>query len=414
MEETRAEAMLERLRTPVPSPHILVEAARTMRPSLARSAADRDRDGTLPAEQLRGFVSAGLGAARVPSAYGGAGASFRDLATIIIELAAGDSSMAQIVQPHFIFLERVRLMGSEAQRARYLGEAARGALFGNAMSELGGDKAGTWRTCLRPDGTGYRLDGRKFYGTGTLVADYTFVGAMAPGKRHVLVIVPTDRPGLTMEEDWDGFGQRGTGSGSVVFENVAIVTGEVIDLTHWQNHRHHTGAGSQLIHCAIDAGIAAAALDDAVAYARTKARASRESGVERAVDDTTVQDAVGDIAMRSFAAEAAVLHAADALDRAGDAFGDGVPDPGPHVERLLIDATVAVAKAKIVSSRAALRAAERLFDVAGASATRRSHNLDRHWRNARSHTVHDPLALKYRMIGDHLLRDRDPPIGFTY
>ncbi len=361
---------------------------------------------------MRSLVAAGIGAARIPSSYGGAGGSFRDLSTIIIDLAAGDSSVAQIVQPHFIFLERVRLMGNEAQRARYLREAAQGALFGNAMSELGGDKAGSWRTRLVPDGAGYRLDGRKFYGTGSLVADYTFVGAMAPGERHVLAVVPTGRPGVRMEQDWDGFGQRGTGSGSVFFENVAIAADEVIDLTHWYSHRHHTGAGSQIIHCAVDAGIAAASLDDAVAYARTGARASRESGVDRAVDDTTVQDAVGDIAMRSFAAEASVLHAADALDRAANAVYDGAPCV--NVEQLLVHATLAVAKAKIVSSRAALRAAERLFDVAGASATQRSHNLDRHWRNARSHTVHDPLAHKYRVVGDHLLRDRDPPIGFTY
>lgn len=392
------------------SPAALLAAADRLRGDLVRTAAERDRTAALPVGPLRAFRAAGLGTLRIPQRYGGAGGSFRDLAALIITLSAGNSSVAQLVQPHFIFLERVWLMGDGAQRTRYLGEAASGALFGNAMSELGGDKAGAWRTRLEPEGAGYRLGGHKFYGTGSSVADYIFVGATAPGDRHALAIVPTKRAGVRIEQDWDGFGQRATGSGSVVFEGVAVSAGEVIDLEPWRNRRHHTGAGSQLIHCAVDAGIAAAALADAVDFARNRARASRESGVAHAVDDTTVQDAVGDVAARSFGAEAGVLHAADALDRAAAAVYAGAPD----TERLLVDATLAVAKAKIISSRAALHAAERLFDVAGASATRQAHNLDRHWRNARSHTVHDPLALKYRVIGDHLLRDTEPPIGFTY
>jgi alkylation response protein AidB-like acyl-CoA dehydrogenase len=391
----------------------LIHAAQSIRREIARTSSERDRAAALPSEPLALILSSGLGAARVPRLYGGSGASFRDLAEIIIHLAAGDASVGQLVQPHFIFLERVRLMGSEAQRQRYLAAAAAGAFFGNAMSETGGTR-GQWATRLTAATDGYRLNGRKFYATGTLLAQYTFVGALTPDDRRVLAVVPTDRAGVRLENDWDGFGQRATVSGSVVLDDVALAPDEVIDLAPWERRRHHTGAGSQIIHCAIDAGIAAAALDDAVGHGRGGARATRDSGVEWAREDTTVQDAVGDIAARAFAAEASVLHAADILDRASEALYAAGADRAPEVEPLLVEASLAVAKAKIISTQAALRAAERLFDVGGASGTARKHNFDRHWRNARTHTTHDPLAYKFRIVGDHLLNDCNPPNTFTY
>lgn len=396
-----------------PDGRALVQAAAAIRRRISVTASERDRTAALPREPLALILSGRLGAARVPRRYGGSQASFRDLAEIIIHVSAGDASVGQLIQPHFIFLERIRLMGSEAQRRRYLGEAAAGAFFGNAISEIGG-KSGVWQTRLTSRAGGYALDGRKFYGTGTLLAQYTFVGAVMEDGRRVLAIVPTDRAGVRLEDDWDGFGQRATASGSVHLEGVAIEPDEIIDLTPWEERRHHTGAGSQIIHCAIDAGIAAAALDEAVARGRSGARASRDSGVDRAADDTTVQDAVGDIAARVFAAEAGVLLAAEKLDLAAHALYAPEPPSDAEVERLLVDASIAVAKAKIISTKAALRAAERLFEVGGASSTARKHNFDRHWRNARTHTTHDPLAYKFRVVGDHLLNDRKPPNTFTF
>jgi alkylation response protein AidB-like acyl-CoA dehydrogenase len=398
---------------PAPDRASLIEAAGAIRQEIARTASERDRTGAAPGRPLALILSRGLGAARVPRRYGGSEVSFRELASIILRLAAGDASVGQLVQPHFIFLERVRLMGSEAQRQRYLSAAAAGTFFGNAISEVGGPP-GQWATTLTPTADGYRLDGRKFYGTGTLLAQYTFVGARTHDNRRVLAVVPTDRAGVRLENDWDGFGQRATASGSVILDRVAVVPDEIIDLTPWEKRRHHTGAGSQIIHCAIDAGIAAAALDEAVGLGRSRARAARDSGVDLVRDDTTVQDVVGDIAARAFAAEASVLQAADLLDRAATALYAAGADPAPDVEPLLVEASLAVAKAKIVSTQAALRTSERLFEVGGASNTARSRNLDRHWRNARTHTTHDPLAYKFRVVGDHLLNDRIPPNTFTY
>ena len=404
------------VRVPVLDAASLAQAVRALRLQIAPTASARDAEASLPVGPIALVRDAGIGALRVPTRYGGSGLGFAALADTILQLSAGDASLGQLLQPHFIFLERVNLMGSEAQRERYLGACANGALFGNAISERGG-KPGEWTTTLCRVGTGLRLHGRKFYATGSAMANYTFVGAVDDAGRRVLAVVPTDRRGVRLEDDWSAMGQRATASGTAVFDQVEVAPDELIALTPWEKRRHHTGAGSQIIHCAIDAGIAAAALADAVAHARGGARASRDSGLARSAQDPTVHHVVGDIASTAFAAEASVMHAAAALDSAAKALlsSDASAETNPpEVERLLIDASIAVASAKIVSSRAALRASEKLFEVGGASAAASRLNLDRHWRNARTHTLHDPLAQKYRVIGEHLLTDTAPPNTFTY
>jgi len=378
----------------------LIGAAQALGQKIALTAAERDRAGGVPGEPVGLLRDAGVTAARVPVEFGGGGIDWPGLVQIILHLATADPSVAQILQPHFIFLERVRLMGTERQRRRYLRAAAGGALFGNAMSERG---AGSfeWQTSLVPDGDGFRLFGTKSYATGALIADWVFVGARMPDGEHALVVVPTARAGVALADDWDGMGQRATASGTAAFENVAIAGDEIIPLWQKGRRRHHTGTGSQIIHAAIDAGIGLAALRDAVATAR---------GRSNAVDDPYVQHCIGGISAQVHAAEGMVLRAASCLDKAAVALFAHHPDP----EALLVAASIATAEAKIVSTEAALRASERLYEVAGASATSRESNLDRHWRNARTHTTHDPLSRKFQVIGAHLLTGQAPPISFTF
>jgi alkylation response protein AidB-like acyl-CoA dehydrogenase len=399
----------------LPDAAAAARVARDIRKTIAGSSSERDRSARLPLDEIELIRASGLGALRIPRAYGGAALGFESLADAIVQIAAGDPSVAQSLQPHFIFLERVNLMGSEAQRQRYLRAASDGALFGNAMSEVG-VAPGAWTTRLQRCGGGWRLNGRKFYATGTTLADLTFVGALDDQGDRVLAIVPVTRRGVRIDDDWRAMGQRATASGSVHFDAVDVADDEVIPLAPWEARRHHTGAGSQIIHCAIDAGIAAAALDDAVGFARTRARAARDSGAISVLDDPLAHHTVGEIAALAFAAESAVLQAARRLDLAALALY-AVRDDAlttPEVDALLVEASIAVASAKIVSSNAALRAAEKLFEVGGASGAASALNLDRHWRNARTHTLHDPLPHKYRVIGEHLLTGAAPPNSFTY
>jgi alkylation response protein AidB-like acyl-CoA dehydrogenase len=357
----------------------LIGIARGLADRIALTASLRDRVGGVPREPVTWLSESGVTAARVPVAYGGGGIDWPGLVQIILHLATADSSVAQILQPHFIFLERVALMGTERQRRRYLPAAAAGAVFGNAMSERG----------------------EKFYATGALVAEWVFVGARLPDGARAIAVVPIGRPGFRLAEDWDGMGQRATASGTAAFDDVAVAADELILLAPWERRRHHTGTGSQIIHAAIDAGIALAALRDAVATAQARSTAPA---------DPLVQHCIGGIAAQVHAAEAMVLRAAGCLERAANAMFADHPDP----ETLLVAASIATAEAKIVCTEAALRASERLYEVAGASATSRAKNLDRHWRNARTHTLHDPLAQKFQVIGAHLLSGQAPPISFTF
>jgi alkylation response protein AidB-like acyl-CoA dehydrogenase len=284
------------------------------------------------------------------------------------------------------------------------------ALFGNATGETGTRYPGEIRTLLSRDGEGYRLTGVKFYSTGSLFADYVVVAALDEEDRRVRAVVPRGREGMRLMDDWDGMGQRTTASGSTVLEEVPVRADEVTVEWTVRDRRTHLGAYHQLYLAAVQAGIARDALRDARSYAREKARAVQHSGVAEAVQDPLVQHAVGEIAALAYGAEATVLRAASAID---EAIAETAPDGVAGSDAALRVAAVEVAQAQVVASQAALRAAERLFDVGGASATGRRYNFDRHWRNARTLASHNPIPHKARVVGDYLLNDEGPPLtGF--
>lgn len=395
------------------------EALAALRTELESTAAERDRTGEISVATVARLRKSGILGQVIPAEYGGAGDGYTALVDTIVQLATADPSVAQSLQPHFIFLERVRLMGSPAQRQRWLGAAARGTIFGNAMAELGG-RTGAWTTRLIRRGGTLRVDGTKFYSTGSTIADVIFIGALDENGDRTLIALPRDRAGLEVSRDWQAFGQRATASGTVTLTDVAVADDEVISLAPWRERRQHTGAGSQIIHVAIDVGIAAAALRDAIEHTRLRARAPRESQAASAAQEPAVQHTVGAISADVFGAEAALARAAAKLDVATCALyrherEHGGPRPLPDaLLDQLTGASIAVAQAKVIATRAALRASERLFEVGGASGARSDLGLDRHWRNARTHTLHDPLAQKCRVIGDHLLNGTLPPNTFSF
>ena len=151
----------------------------------------------------------------------------------------------------------------------------------------------------------------------------------------------------------------------------------------------------QLFLTAINAGITRSILRDATALVQTRPRTFYHAASEQAVDDPLLQQTIGQIASNAFAAEAIVLAAADDLDR--------LPAPqaqGEEVEAALI-ASLSAAKAKLIVDDLALRSANLLFEVGGASTTKKSSNFDRHWRNARTLASHNPGHFKARAIGNY-------------
>ena len=372
-------------------------AARTLAATFAEGAARRDRERALPWDELDQWSESGLGAVTVPREYGGADVSLETLAEVFVMLCEADPALGQIPQNHFGVLGLLREAGTPAQKERFYAEVLAGTRLGNAGPERRSPQAatilhGTTRLSSTPNGL--RLSGRRFYSTGALFAHRVPTRAVDDEGRSVQVWVPRDAPGLTVIDDWNSFGQRTTASGTVVFNDVSVDPDDVVALWPLAERPGLYGPTSQLIQAAIDQGIAQAAVADALAFVRTQARPWLDSGVERASDDPYVIADVGRLQIDLHAAHEVLLEAARTLDAIASA---------PLDAQASAKASVAVAEAKVLTTRIALEASEKLFELAGSSATRAAHNLDRHWRNARTHTLHDPLRWKLHLVGNYRL-----------
>jgi alkylation response protein AidB-like acyl-CoA dehydrogenase len=272
-------------------------------------------------------------------------------------------------------------------------------VFGNAGWEVGGAN-GAISTRITPDGDHFKVKGSKFYSTGSLYADWVSATAIDDDDQPVSFILPRDREGLHLIDDYDGIGQRLTASGTTRLDNVTVYPDEIRRRFITSGQRSPVTPFLQLYLGAVEAGIARNALADAVAFARDRARPIRHSSAERSVDDPYVQFAVGEISARAYAAEAVVLSAAVAIDVA---FQGGLRHD------LLTAASVEVAQAQFLAAEAAMKAAELVFDVGGGSTTAREHNLDRHWRNARTVANHNPRHWKAAVVGAYRLTGAEPP-----
>ncbi|MFD7132896.1 SfnB family sulfur acquisition oxidoreductase [Streptomyces sp. NPDC059894] len=377
-----------------------VAVAAALADAFRGGASARDRERRLPREELDRLSASGLLAVTVPAGHGGADVRAETLAEIFRLLGSADGSLAQIPQSHFAYVNVIRRQGTPEQQKFFFAELLAGRRFGNAQSEAGTRHVQDIRTRLEPapDGS-YLLTGVKHYSTGALFADWIPVLARAEDDELHVAYVPRDAPGLTVIDDWDGLGQRTTASGTVRLDGVSVPADRVLPhhLTFRGPQLH--GAVAQLLHAAIDAGIAAGALAEAAEFVRTKSRPWFESGVETAAEDPLLIQQFGELALRVRASEALLREAARAVDAArADLTDDSAAA-----------ASVAVAAAKVQAARAAVEVAGALFEVGGTRSALDSLNLHRHWRDARTHTLHDPARWKIQHIGRYALDGTRPP-----
>jgi alkylation response protein AidB-like acyl-CoA dehydrogenase len=378
---------------------------------IGEGASDRDRERALPFAVIDAIRSARLGALRIAPEAGGGGATNRELFETVIRLGDADPNVAHILRNHFTFVERFVRGATAPKHEKWRRAVVEGAIFGLAYGELDQAKVGSKEanTVLTPEGDGYRLSGIKYYSTGTLYADYVLVRAKLPSDGLASAIIPVTREGVEIIDDWDGFGQKLTGSGTTILREVRVEADEVVPDT--EGHfftQSYTGPVPQLILTAVNAGILRGILRDAAALVRRRERSYSHASADRPADDPILQVTVGQIACNAFAAEATVLAAADGLDRldlARAAGDEAAFDEATH------EASLLTSKAKVVVDELAIRSAGQLLDVGGASATKQSSNLDRHWRNARTLASHNPGAYKARAIGDHAINGTPLPLN---
>ncbi|WP_428377951.1 SfnB family sulfur acquisition oxidoreductase [Lichenicoccus sp.] len=382
-----------------------IAVARTLADEFRREAATRDRERRLPRDEIERFSQSGLWAITVPREYGGAGVAAGTLAEVTALVSAADGSLGQIPQNHFFVVEAIRLTATAEQKRHWFGRVLDGERFGNALSETGTRDVHDYRTTLRRERGRLRLDGRKFYSTGALFAhtiaalakDATL--SRAGDDRIVFALVDPATPGVALHDDWTGVGQRTTGSGTTVFEDVTVDAANVIAFGDAFERPTPMGPLGQIIHAAVDIGIGREAIAETIDFVRRHARPWIDSGVERACDDPYTIAQVGELVIRQNAAEALLARAGLLVDAA-----TREPD-----EETVARASVAVAEAKALATEAALNAANRLHELGGTRSTLAVHALDRHWRNVRTHTLHDPARWKYAAIGNYHLNGTKPP-----
>jgi len=373
--------------------------------TIGAGARDRDLNDENPFDQVAALKRAGFGTLRLPAEFGGAGLTVPQLFSAVIDVAQADPTVAHIFRAHFWFVEeRLR-----SRSPKWLDLVSQGKIFGNAFSEKGSSAVGSlvFNTRLLPGPTGgFRLNGEKFYSTGTLFSDYLTATATTDHDSVAVVVVPADRAGVKIIDDWDGFGQRRTGTGTTTFSGVAVAEDEVLSDSPYDADPVPTVqyASLQLYIHAVVAGVLANVVEDGVELLRSRERSFSHALAERPSDDPLLQRQLGELASVAYIARTAVLDAAAAIGAATDSEIDGVPDAD-----LAAEAQLKVAKVKVHLDDVAPVAASRLLELGGASAASRKRNLDRHWRNIRTITLHNPVGLKARVIGQHLLHGAPIP-----
>ncbi|MGG3793083.1 SfnB family sulfur acquisition oxidoreductase [Pseudomonas paraversuta] len=376
-----------------------LEAARDLAATAREHAARRDQQRKLPWSLIEQFTRSGLGSISIPREFGGPQVSFVTLAEVFAIISAADPALGQIPQNQVGILNLISSTASQSQKEQLFSSVLQGWRIGNAGPERGSKNTLDLKARITADKNDFVISGQKFYSTGALFAHWIAVKALNDDGKPVMAFVRRGTPGLRVVDDWSGFGQRTTASGTVLLNSVRIDDELVIDSWRLGEVPNIQGSVSQLIQAAIDLGIAREAITDTISFVRERSRPWIDARVERNSDDPYVIADIGKLKIELHAAEALLRKAGRVLDEVSAA---------PIDAQAAARASIAVAEAKVLSTELSLLASEKLFELAGSSATLARFNLDRHWRNARVHTLHDPVRWKYHAIGTYRLNGTLP------
>lgn len=366
---------------------------------IAQGATEREQQRILPFEQVQWLKDAGFTTLRVPASHGGSPISHEHLFRLLIELAAADSNVAHLLRSHFSFVETIALQPQEFQD-RWFPRVLAGEIFGNAATERGGNALGSTNTKLVKTDAGWVLRGEKYYTTGSIFADWVVVMATTDGvEGRQYAIVERHAKGVEILDDWDGFGQPLTGTGTAIFTDVAVDEQNIIQRKVASTLEP---AFFQLCLLSVLVGIGKAARNEAARIVATRTRTFNTGSGALFKDDPQIQELVGRLASNVFAAESIVVSAARDLDAALD------ESLGLNAEEAFLRAELAVQQAHVAAPKLVLDATSELFDVTGASAVSTSKSLDRFWRNARTVATHNPVAFKARSVGDYFINGTIP------
>ena len=372
--------------------------------TISQNAAQRDQTHTLPTNEIEALKKTGFAALRIPIEFSGSGATIREFFALLIELAEADSNIAQAIRGHSAFVEDLYYLEDQDFVKRWRQRIGQGITVGNAMAEIGAKaKQNSLLTQLIEKNGELLLDGSKYYTTGSLYADWIEVSADNHLGEPTIALVPKSAEGVNVVDDWDGFGQTLTASGSSHFNQVKV---DVADTRPLSTRFGYATAFFQLYHLATIAGIARALTKDVAHLVKTRTRVYSHGAGASAAEDPQILQVVGAVRGAAYAASAIVMQVATTIEKAAALAlnGDAVA-----AERAFSEAELETAQAQTTVIDLVLDAATRAFDAVGASSTKRSTGLDRHWRNVRTIACHNPRVYKQRIVGDYAVNGTLPP-----
>ena len=368
---------------------------------IATGTLQREQERILPFEQIQWLKDAGFGALRVPKEHGGDGASLPQLFQLLIELSKADSNVTQALRGHFAFVEDRLNAQLDNDQSHWFKRFVSGEIAGNAWTEIGAVKIGDVITKLTKQNDQWIVNGQKYYTTGSIFAEWLDLFAQNDETGEVVIAATrTQQEGVTIKDDWDGFGQRTTGSGTAVLVNAVV--DEVIA---FDSRFKYQTAFYQLFHLATLTGIAQAALEEFKTQVRQRTRVFSHGNGDRVDQDVQVLQVIGKASAQTYAAEAITIQAAQASQRAFQAHFSKDAD---YENQVNILAEIESAQGQVVIADLVLDLTSKLFNALSASAASSSKSLDRFWRNARTVSSHNPLIYKEKSIGDWEINGTEP------
>lgn len=384
------------------------QVAQQFRPifkKIAASATEREARRILPREEIQWLKSAGFGAVRVPVEYGGKGLSQQQLVQLLIELATADSNIVQALRGHFAFVEDRLIAHRDHSQAHWFQRFVEGQIVGNAWTKVGGVEIGDVITRVKQNSKGkFEVNGEKFYSTGTIFAEWIDLFAFdETTDQHVIVAVSTKAQGIQILDDWDGFGQKTTGSGSLKINQVGIDRDHVYAFD--QRFKYQT-AFYQVVHLATLTGIAHSAVETFSTEVRNRTRIYSHGNAELVKDDAQILQVIGKASSQAFASQAITLKAAAALDVAYRSHFNSSPEIDHENNQI---AELESSQGQVVIADLVLDLTTKLFNSLGASASSTTKQLDRFWRNARVVSSHNPLIYKEKVVGAWVVNQTELP-----
>lgn len=363
---------------------------------IAAGALAREQQRILPFEQIEWLKQAGFGAVRVPVRYGGEGLSLPQLFQLLTELAKADSNIVQALRGHFAFVED-RLIAHKTQSQQiWFQRFVAGDLVGNAWTEVGSVQIGDVITRVTQNSVGQRIvSGEKYYSTGSIFSDWIDLFAFDEvSQQNVIAAISRHAQGVEIKDDWDGFGQKTTGSGTITIDQVEVPISHILPFD--QRFKYQT-AFYQVIHLATLSGIAYAAVETFSQEVRDRKRIFSHGNADLVRHDPQVLQVIGKASAQAYASEAITQRTAEALQRA---YLSHFAEDGEKEHQANIDAELESAQGQVVIAELVLGLTSQLFNALSASAASTSKQLDRFWRNARTVSSHNPLIYKEKAIGD--------------